>query len=234
MINQDLYKGSPQQYVAVDCVIFGYEDYQLKLLLMPRPLEPSIGGWSLMGGFCDDYESLETAATRVLEKNTGLTDIYLEQVQAFSDVDRDPGGRVISMVYYALIPLFQQDIEKVHKRGARWFPVNELPELIFDHQDMVDLALKKLQMRASYQLVGKELLPEEFTITQLRRLYEAIFQRQLDPGNFRKKVMSINTLERLDKKDTTESKKGAYLYRFREEPEIPNSDRILKVNFNLL
>ncbi|MGM0377919.1 MAG: NUDIX hydrolase [Bacteroidota bacterium] len=234
MVKTDLYKGSPKQYVAVDCVIFGYEDYQLKLLLMPRPLEPSIGGWSLMGGFCEDDESLETAATRVLAKNTGLTNIYLEQVQAFSDVDRDPGGRVISMVYYALIPLFQQDIDKVHKRGAHWFPVNELPELIFDHQQMVDLALKKLQMRATYQLVGKELLPEHFTITQLRKLYEAIFQRDIDPGNFRKKVLSLNALERLDKKDSTESKKGAYLYKFREEPEMGNSDRILKVNFNLL
>ncbi|MFW6042847.1 MAG: NUDIX hydrolase [Marinilabiliaceae bacterium] len=234
MVKTDLYKGSPKQYVAVDCVIFGYEDSQLKLLLMPRPLEPSMGKWSLMGGFCYDEESLEAAATRVLEINTGLTDIYLEQVQAFSDVERDPGGRVISMVYYALIPLFQQDIEKVQKRGAQWFPVNELPELIFDHKDMVDLALKKLQMRASYQLVGKELLPGHFTIPQLRKLYEAIFQRQLDPGNFRKKVLSLNTLERLDKKDPTESKKGAYLYKFREEPETPNSDRVLKVNFNLL
>ena len=89
-------------------------------------------------------------------------------------------------------------------------------------------------MRASYQLVGKELLPEHFTIPQLRKLYEAIFQRELDPGNFRKKVLSLNTLERLDKKDTTESKKGAYLYKFRDEPETPSSDRVLKVNFNLL
>jgi len=234
MVEKDLYAGSPKQYVAVDCVIFGYEDYQLKLLLMPRPLEPSIRNWSLMGGFCDNQESLEEAAVRVLEKNTGLTDIYLEQVQAFSDVNRDLGGRVISVVFYALIPIFQQDIKKVHKREAKWFPINDLPELIFDHKKMVDLALKKLQMRASFQLVGKELLPNFFTITQLRRLYEAVFQCQLDPGNFRKKVLSLNSLDRLDKKDSTESKKGAYLYKFREEPEIPSGDRVLKVNFNLL
>ncbi|MFO8002274.1 MAG: NUDIX domain-containing protein [Marinilabilia sp.] len=234
MINNDIYKGSPQQYVAVDCVIFGYEDYQLKLLLMPRPIEPSIGGWSLMGGFCGDHESLETAAIRVLKKNTGLSNIYLEQVQAFSDVQRDPGGRVISVVFYALIPLYQQDIDKVQERGAHWFPVEQLPDLIFDHHDMVQMCLKKLQMRASYQLVGKELLPEQFTLTQLRKLYEAIFQRELDPGNFRKKVLSLNALERLNKKNTTESKKGAYLYKFKKEPDIQNNDRVLKINFNLL
>ena len=228
----DLYRGSPKQYVAVDCVIFGYEDYELKLLLHPRPLEPDKGGWSLMGGFCGDEESLEEAAERVLEKNTGLTDIFLDQVQAFSRPDRDPGGRVISVVFYALIPLFQQDVEKVRRKGAKWFPVSDLPDMIFDHSEMVENAMKKLQMRAGYHLVGRELLTEQFTLNQLRRLYEAIFQRELDPGNFRKKVLSLKVLERLNKKNTTESKKGAYLYRFVSEPEA-SSERILKVNISL-
>jgi 8-oxo-dGTP diphosphatase len=234
MILNDLYKDRPQQYVAVDCVVFGYEDYQLKLLLQPRPIEPVKGCWSLMGGFCNDDESLENAATRVLEKNTGLTDIYFEQVHAFSDVDRDSGGRVVSVAFYALIPIYQQDLEKVHKKGAQWYPIDELPELIFDHKEMVERSLKKLQIRASFQLVGKELLPEQFTFMLLRRLYETIFRSELDPGNFRKKVLSLKALERLDKKERTESKKGAYLYRFRPNPEDHNIDRILKINANLL
>lgn len=228
----DIYNGSPKNYVSVDCVIFGYEDYELKLLLFQREIEPEKGGWSLLGGFCSEDESLEQAAARVLEKTTGLTDIFMDQVQAFSSVNRDPGGRVISIVFYALIPIFQQNKEKVNKKGAKWFPVSNLPELIFDHSEMVDNAMKKLQMRAGYHLVGKELLTEQFTLMQLRRLYEAIFQKELDPGNFRKKVLSINVLERLNKKNTTESKKGAYLYRFGSEPESSN-ERILKVNISL-
>ncbi len=229
---QNLYTDAPRNYVAVDCVIFGYENYELKLLLHPRPLEPDKGKWSLMGGFCGLQESLEEAAERVLEINTGLTEIFLDQVQAFSQPDRDSGGRVISVVFYALIPLFQQDIKKVNDKGARWFPVSDLPPLVFDHSQMVEDAMKKLQMRASYHLVGRELLPEQFTLMYLRRLYEAIFQRELDPGNFRKKVLSLKVLERLNKKNTTESKKGAYLYKFTSEAET-GSERILKMDISV-
>jgi 8-oxo-dGTP diphosphatase len=229
---KDIYKGNPKHYVAVDCVIFGYEEDKLKLLLHPRPLEPSKGGWSLMGGFCNEDESLELAAKRVLKKTTGLENIFLEQVQAFSEIERDPGFRVISVAFYALIPLYQQDGGKARARRAKWFSLEHRPALIFDHENMVQLAMKKLQMRASYQLVGKELLSEMFTLTQLRRLYEAIFQRYLDPGNFRKKVLSLKALDRLNEKDTTESKKGAYLYQFKDNPTV-NNDRIFKVDFSI-
>ncbi|MDG5798954.1 NUDIX domain-containing protein [Marinilabiliaceae bacterium ANBcel2] len=232
MSSQKYYVDAPKNYVAVDCVIFGYEDYELKLLLHPRPVEPEKGKWALMGGFCGVDESLEQAAERVLEINTGLADIFLDQVHAFSLPQRDSGGRVISMVFYALIPLFQQDVERVNAKGAKWFPISNFPSLVFDHSQMVENALKKLQMRASYHLVGRELLPDQFTLMQLRRLYEAIFQQELDPGNFRKKVLSLKVLERLNKKNTTESKKGAYLYKFIPKAAA-GTERILNMGITI-
>lgn len=226
----DLYKKYPKHYLAVDCVIFGYEDYELKLLLYKRPIEPSIGGWSLMGGFCGESESLEEAATRVLKQTTGLTDIYLEQVQAFSDPDRDPAARVVSVAFFALIRIDKHDEKRVKESGAEWWPISKIPDLIFDHEKIVSGAKEKLQMKASLELVGKELLPDRFTIMQLRRLYDAIYQRELDPGNFRKKVLSLNVLERLNTKNTEESKKGAFYYRFRSDAdELNGQERIIKL-----
>ncbi|MGQ1891894.1 NUDIX hydrolase [Thermophagus sp. OGC60D27] len=226
----DLYKGYAKHYLAVDCVIFGYEDYELKLLLHRRLFEPQKGGWSLMGGFCGNDETLEMAAIRVLEHTTGLKDIYLEQVQAFSEVDRDPAARVVSVAFYALIRIDQHDAEKVKNNGAQWWPVNEIPSLIFDHQEIVRKAKERLQMKASLELVGKELLPDKFTLMQLRRLYEAIYQRELDPGNFRKKVLSLNVLEKTNTKNTTESKKGAFNYRFRDDSDqINGQERVIKL-----
>lgn len=224
------YKNAPKHYLAVDCVIFGYENYELKLLLHKRPIEPQIGGWSLMGGFCRENEALETAANRVLRQSTGLKDIFLEQVQAFSAPDRDPAARVISVAFYALIRIDKHDAGKVDEMGARWCSLDEVPELIFDHSEIVEKAKERLQMKASLELVGKELLPDEFTLTQLRRLYEAIYQRELDPGNFRKKVLGLNVLERLNTKNTEESKKGAFNYRFRPNSEELNGhERIIKI-----
>ncbi len=220
----------PKLLVAVDCVIFGYEDAELKLLLFRRQIEPAKGKWSLMGGFVDSDESLEEAAMRVLFKTTGLKDIFLEQVAAFSAVDRDPGARVISVAFVALIRIDQHDKALVQESGAQWWPLNLLPELIFDHDKIVKGGLQLLQKRASIELSGKELLPENFTLMQLRSLYEAIYQRTFDPGNFRKKVLSLNVLERLNIKNTTESRKGAFYYRFKENEEVSYGDRIFKVN----
>jgi ADP-ribose pyrophosphatase YjhB (NUDIX family) len=220
----------PKLHVAVDCVIFGYEDAELKLLLRPREMEPAMGKWSLMGGFVDSDESLENAAMRVLSMTTGLKDIFLEQVAAFSAVDRDPGARVISIAFVALIQIDQHDKALVRENGAHWWPLKQLPELIFDHDQIIQGGLQLLQKRASYELTGKELLPERFTLMQLRSLYEAIYQRSFDPGNFRKKVLSLNVLERLNIKNTTESKKGAFYYRFKENEDVSYGDRIFKVN----
>lgn len=220
----------PKLLVAVDCVIFGYEDAELKLLLRPREIEPAFGKWSLMGGFVGTEESVEDAAMRVLFQTTGLRNIYLEQVAAFSAVDRDPGARVVSIAFVALIRIDQHDKALVRENGAHWWPLNPMPELIFDHDRIIRDGLQSLQKRASFELTGKELLPDKFTLMQLRSLYEAIYQRPFDPGNFRKKVLSLNVLERLNIKNTTESKKGAFYYRFKENEDISNGDRIFKIN----
>jgi len=212
----ELYGEHSQHYVAVDCVIFGYRDGELKLLLYPRSFEPAKGNWSLLGGFIQKDESSDQAAKRILKRTTGLDEIYMEQVAAFTQPDREPTVRVISIAYYALIRLEDHDEKIVNQYGADWFSYDKKPDLIFDHEEIVSKALVKLQQKAVYQLVGPELLPDMFTLSQLRGLYEAIFQRTLDPGNFRKKVLSLGVLKRHDKKDSTESKKGAFYYSYEE------------------
>jgi 8-oxo-dGTP diphosphatase len=202
-----------KHYVAVDCVIFGYEREELKVLLYRRGFEPSAGKWSLLGGFVGTNETLGDAARRVLFNTTGLQNIYQEQVHAFSRPDRDPAGRVISVAYYALIRINQQDSDLIREHGAQWWPISKIPKLIFDHQEMVDSSLLSLQNKAGSGLVGKELLGDTFTLTNLKRLYEAIFQRNLDAGNFRKKILSLGMLQNTGVKDMSDSKKGAFLYK---------------------
>ena len=181
-----------------------------------------------MGGFVQENESMEEAARRVLLQTTGLKDIFLEQASAFSKPDRDPGARVISMTFVALIRIDIHDKDLVRENGAHWWPITKLPTLIFDHDAIVENALALLQQKASIDLIGKELLPEMFTLMQLRNLYEAIFQKTFDPGNFRKKVLSIGVLEKLHLKNTTESKKGAFYYQFKNSEPGMKSDRIVK------
>lgn len=212
----DEYTNQERHLVSIDCAIFGYHEGELKLLLFQREKEPEIGHWSLIGGWVNASESAEDAASRVLRRITGLHDIYMEQVSTFSDPNRDPGGRVISIVFYALIVIDDDRMKLSSEFGARWWPVRELPTLIFDHQQMLEQSLDKLRQKANYHLVGRELLPEIFTITQLRSLYNSIFFKDFDPGNFRKKVLSFGILDKLDKKDNSESKKGAFYYRFKE------------------
>jgi ADP-ribose pyrophosphatase YjhB (NUDIX family) len=217
-----IYNEYEKHYVAVDCVIFGYEKDELKVLLYPRGFEPSIGKWSLLGGFVNKNETLGDAARRVLYNTTGLENIYQEQVHAFSKVDRDPAGRVISVAYYALIRINQQDSDLVREHGAHWWPVSKLPKLIFDHREMIENSLLRLQKKAGLELIGKELLGDTFTLTNLKKLYEAIFQREIDAGNFRKKILSLGILHNTGTKDKTESKKGAYLYKYTKD----NKDQV--------
>lgn len=226
----EIYNQNPKFHLAVDCVIFGYEAGELKLLLFHRVIEPCKGEWSLMGGFMRSDESLEDAARRVLFQTTGLENIFLEQIGAFSKVDREPGTRVISVTFVALIRLNEHDRNSVGELGAQWWPVAEIPKLIFDHEEMVAKAMKSLQNKAASELVGRELLPEIFTLTQLRVLYETIFQKSFEPGNFRKKVLSLNILERLNLKNTTESKKGAFYYRFKDGQQVPEGQLLFHVN----
>lgn len=222
------YQNHPLHYVAVDCVILGYQDDEMKLLLYPRSFEPYKGNWSLLGGFVQENESGEEAAARILKQTTGLTKIFMEQVAAFSNPNRDPEARVISLAYYALIRIDLHDEECVRENGAFWVPVRQLPNLIFDHQEMFEKALIKLQQKAGYSLVGSELLPEMFTLIQLRKLYEAIFQREFDPGNFRKKILSLGVLEKLNEKDVSESRKGAFYYRVKKDMQEKDLERIVK------
>jgi 8-oxo-dGTP diphosphatase len=208
------YKNVPQHLVAVDCVILGFENSKLKLLIMERKVDPMEGASSLMGGFVENEESVDDAAARVLTQTTGLKNIYMEQLACYGDVRRDTGARVISMAYYALIRITESDHFLSQQYSARWLEFDELPELIFDHRQMIDEALKKLRENAQFHPIGFELLPEKFTLSQLRSLYEAIYAHELDKRNFRKKILSMGILEKLEEKDKTTSKKGAYLYRF--------------------
>jgi 8-oxo-dGTP diphosphatase len=220
----EYYKQHPRFLVAVDCVIFGYEAGELKLLLYPRAFEPEKGKWSLMGGFIQNNESADAAAHRVLSDTTGMNDVFLEQVSAFSSPEREPSERVISIAYFALIRIDRFKKNRPLTASAKWWPVNNMPPLIFDHEQMIDQALKKLQQKAGSSLAGSELLPSKFTLLQLRNLYEAIYQRNFDPGNFRKKMLSLNVLERLDHKNSTDSKKGAYYYKVKPIKQKKNSN----------
>lgn len=217
-----------KRLLAVDCIIFGYEEEQLKLLLFKRIIEPAKGQLSLIGGWINEEESAEDAARRVLTDLTGLKDIYLEQVHVFSKPDRDPGGNVLAVAFNALIKIEKHSSELIREHGAEWFPVSKVPPLIFDHDEMFRIAFQKLRLQATYDLIGRQLLPERFTITQLRRLYDEIFQKKFDPGNFRKKVHSLKLLERLEEKDMSESRKGAFYYKFKEDVDNNHSEPIFK------
>lgn len=208
------YINSPRHLVAVDCIIFGFEDAKLKLLIMKRKVDPMEGAWSLVGGFVQEGESTDSAATRVLQLTTGIDDIYMDQLKCYGDVQRDTGARVISIAYYALIRIQEHDRVLATEYGAHWLSLEQIPELIFDHSQMIQDALARLRDKARFHPLGFELLPEKFSLPQLRNLYEAIYQRELDKRNFRKKVLAMGILEKLDEKDKSTSKKGAHLYRF--------------------
>ena len=210
------YNINTQFYVSVDCIIFGFDKGSLKLLLLKRNFEPAKGSWSLMGGFVQDGESVDDAAKRVLAELTGLENVYMEQVGTFGEVDRDPGERVISVAYYALININEYDRNLVQQHNAHWAEINEIPPLVFDHPQMVKQARIMLQKKASSEPIGFNLLPSLFTLFQLQSLYEAIYGEPLDKRNFRKRVADLNYIEKTDKIDKTGSKRGAALYKFNE------------------
>lgn len=214
-----MYSENPRHYLAVDCIIFGYDiaDKELKLLLIKRSFEPAKGKWSLSGGFVQENESIDEAASRVLFSLTGLSHIYMEQLYTYGDVNRDPGARVISTAYFALIGIHDLDREIRKRNGAHWRSIANIPELIFDHNEMVRRALAELVESVKVHPVGFELLPELFTLVQLQGLYEAIHQKEIDKRNFRKKMLSTQLLEKQEEKEKETSRKGAYYYRFNEK-----------------
>jgi ADP-ribose pyrophosphatase YjhB (NUDIX family) len=213
----DYYAGHSRIYVATDTIVFGFENAEIKLLVSKRRMAPEKGKWSLIGSFVMIGEDVDDAAQRVLTEITGLKNVFFEQSRTYGKADRDSGYRCISIAQYALIRLGEYDKELVKKHGAFWYRLQDLPDLVFDHNQMVEDALELLRRKARYQPIGFELLPEKFTIPQLQSLYEAIYQRELDPRNFRKKLLSLNVLKRLDEKDKSNSKKGAFLYMFEHE-----------------
>lgn len=213
-MNSTFYSNITTHLVAVDCIIMGFKDNELNILLTRRPFEPLIGGWSLMGGFVKLSESVNVAAARVASEFTGITDLYMEQVGAYGDVDRDLGQRVISIAYYALINMDLFDTSLMDKYDARWVKISLLPDLVFDHNKMVKDTISLLQRRAAIKPIGFNLLGEQFTLPQLQCLYEAIYQETIDKRNFRKKILSMDILEKLEEKDKASSKRGAFYYKF--------------------
>lgn len=211
------YSENTRFLVAVDCIIFGFDYRQLKLLLIKRNFQPQKGKWSLVGGFLDAKESLDQSALRILNNLTGLNDIYLEQLYTYGEPKRDPGERVLSTAYYALINAEDYHLPINRESSAKWFPIEKIPSLIFDHNVMVDKAMRRLKRKSLSQPIGFELLPEKFTIPQMQKLYEAIHQRDLDKRNFRKKILSMGLLKKLEEKQKSGSRKGAYFYRFDKE-----------------
>ena len=211
------YSINPKFYVSVDCIIFGFDKGSLKLLLLKRNFEPEKGSWSLMGGFVQEGESVDKAAQRVLKELTGLENVYMEQVGTYGEIHRDPGERVISVAYSALININEYDRELVNRHNASWTDMDKIPPLVFDHQQMVEQALAWFRRKASSEPIGFELLPELFTLTQLQNLYEAIYGEPIDKRNFRKRIADIGFIEKTNRIDKTGSKRGAILYRFNDK-----------------
>lgn len=211
------YNSEDKVLVAVDCIIFGFDNDDLKILLIKRDFEPEKGKWSLIGGFLKHNETLDNAASRILYRLTGVHDIYMEQFYAFSEVDRDPVERTVSVSYFALINIENHNKELIENYNAQWFSVAKAPKLIFDHNEMLAKAIRRLIRRTSIQPVGFELLPQKFTMLQLQKLYEAILNKKLDKRNFINKINSLDILIKMDEKDMTSSTKGSFLYKFDQD-----------------
>ena len=211
------YNIHPKFHVAVDCIIFGFNKDGLSLLLLKRNMKPFYGAWSLMGGFVQTDESVDNAAKRVLQEYTGLKQVYMEQVGTFGAIDREPDERVISVAYYALININDYDKKCVEEHNGYWAKIDELPDLLFDHPQMIAKARELMKQKASTAPIGFNLLPELFTLTQLQNLYEAIYGYPIDKRNFRKKVAEMNFIEQTDLIDKINSRRGARLYKFNDK-----------------
>ena len=211
------YKEFQKVLLSVDCIIFGFDQNKLKILIGRRNMDPGRGEWSLYGGFVRNDESLDAAAQRTLFELTGLCNIYMSQVGAFGNIDRDPGERVVSIAYYALINVkdYSERLRKQH--GVEWVNIEDIPQMYSDHNAMVAKARKLIQQKIKTNPVGFELLPELFTLTQLQRLYEAVNGEPLDKRNFRKRIKDMDYIEKTELIDKKTSKRGASLYRFNKK-----------------
>ncbi len=207
------YFGQNPILVAVDCIIFGFDGEELKLLLIKRGFEPGKGNWSLMGGFVREEENFENAAYRILNELTGLNGMYMEQLFAFGDPFRDPMERTISIAYFTLIDIHKYEKQINNSYHAEWFSLKKIPSLIFDHQQIIELAKEKLRYKAAFHPILLELLPEKFTLPQLQILYEQIYDTSFDKRNFIRKVLASGLLIKQKDKDKERSKRGAFYYK---------------------
>ena len=203
--------------VTVDCVVFGLDQEELKILLIQRDIEPFEGMWALPGGFVRESESLEQAAERELAEETGIQKVFLEQLYTFGDAGRDPRGRVVTVAYYALVNLFDHKVvAATDVRRASWFSLDDMPKLAFDHERIFEVAYQRLKSKIRYAPIGFELLPKKFTLSQLQSLYETVLDRKLDKRNFRKKILSMEFLQQLDEVEEDVSHRAARLFQFDE------------------
>lgn len=211
------YKEHHKHYVSVDCLILGFKNNKLYLLIAKRRFEPYKGYGSLMAGFIRPEESLTDTVARVVQEYTGIENMYMEQVGAYGDIGRDTADRVISIAYYALIDIqfFDEKLSKTH--DVDWVEIEDVGPLVFDHNKILTDTLDKLKKKASSEPIGFSLLPEKFTLPQLQSLYEAIYQTELDKRNFRKKILSMGLLEKQNDKDMENSRRGAFYYKFKKE-----------------
>lgn len=199
--------------VAIDCIIFGFDGNDIKLLLIKRGFAPEKNKWSLMGGFLMPNETLDEGANRILKQLTGLEGVYLEQLSAFSNLKRDPEERTISVAYFALIDIHKYEKQISEQYHAEWFLLSKKPKLIFDHDEMVQMAQKQLRYKAALHPILFELLPEKFTIPQLQNLYEGVYDTVFDNRNFTRKLLSTGLFVKQALKDKSTSKKGAFYYK---------------------
>lgn len=201
--------------LTTDCVVFGLDDDDLKVLLIQRGIEPFKGKWALPGGFIQVGEDIDTCARRELQEETGLKNIFLEQLATFGTPKRDPREHVVTVAYYALVNLIDHTPSAATDAdNAAWFALDDLPKLAFDHAKILKTAKERLQGKVRYQPIGFELLPEKFTLTQLQKLYERILEHPLDKRNFRKKVTKLDILEETDEVEQDVARRAARLYRF--------------------
>ena len=205
----------PRPALSTDCVVFGLDEDDLQVLLIQRDLAPFEGKWALPGGFVRIDETIEESARRELQEETGIENLFLEQLFTFGDLNRDPRERVVTVAYYALVKLSDHKVQAAtDARNAAWFAVDDVPSLAFDHQKILRNAHERLRNKVRYQPIGFELLPAKFTLRQIQHLYEVILDRQLDKRNFRKKLLSMDLLIELDEVETDVAHRAARLYKF--------------------
>jgi len=205
----------PRPALTTDCIIFGFDEVELKVLLIERGIEPFMGQWAFPGGFVNMDETTDEGAKRELFEETRLKNVFIEQLFTFSDVDRDPRGRVISVAYYALVNLKDHAaVAGDDAAKAKWFSVKDVPSLAFDHEKIFRMAMYRLKGKIRYQPIGFELLPAKFTLSDLQHLYELVLEIKLDKRNFRKKILKMDLLTELDEKQENVAHKAAKFYKF--------------------